>query len=123
MTQSIVCSACGATVPYGRLSCQECGELLASVASTRRTPDVLREVQAPTSDAGGADVPESIVVSGAARWAADDDGFGAMLSETSGPVSASPKAAPSLGTFAAATAGGGAAVVAPTPGAYVPPAP
>src|SRR5262245_5715082 len=31
------CSACGASVPYGRLSCPECGELLASVAGGRRT--------------------------------------------------------------------------------------
>jgi hypothetical protein len=31
-TTSIECSACGAAVPYGRLSCPECGELLASVA-------------------------------------------------------------------------------------------
>jgi hypothetical protein len=35
--QSIVCGACGAAVPYGRLSCPECGELLASgVGGARR---------------------------------------------------------------------------------------
>ena len=28
--QSIVCGACAAEVPYGRLSCPSCGELLAS---------------------------------------------------------------------------------------------
>ncbi len=34
-TTMIVCNACGAGVPNGRLSCPECGELLASVAGTR----------------------------------------------------------------------------------------
>jgi len=34
--QSIVCGACSAEVPYGRLSCPSCGELLASVAGSRR---------------------------------------------------------------------------------------
>jgi hypothetical protein len=35
-TQSIVCGACAASVPYGRLSCPSCGELLASVTGARR---------------------------------------------------------------------------------------
>ena len=35
--QSIVCGACAAEVPNGRLSCPSCGELLASVAGSRRT--------------------------------------------------------------------------------------
>ncbi len=35
-TQSIVCGSCAAAVPYGRLSCPSCGELLASVAGGRR---------------------------------------------------------------------------------------
>ncbi len=35
-TQSIVCGSCNAAVPYGRLSCPSCGELLASVAGNRR---------------------------------------------------------------------------------------
>ena len=34
-TTTIVCNACGAGVPNGRLSCPECGELLASVTGTR----------------------------------------------------------------------------------------
>jgi hypothetical protein len=34
--QSIVCGTCAASVPYGRLSCPNCGELLASVAGARR---------------------------------------------------------------------------------------
>ncbi len=35
--QSIVCATCDATVPYGRLSCPACGELLASVAGAARS--------------------------------------------------------------------------------------
>jgi hypothetical protein len=35
-SQSIVCVSCGAAVPYGRLSCPACGELLASVAGAPR---------------------------------------------------------------------------------------
>jgi len=35
-SQSIVCANCGAAVPYGRLSCPACGELLASVAGAAR---------------------------------------------------------------------------------------
>jgi hypothetical protein len=34
--QSIVCGTCAASVPYGRLSCPNCGELLASVAGAKR---------------------------------------------------------------------------------------
>ena len=35
--QSIVCTTCDAAVPYGRLSCPACGELLASVAGAARS--------------------------------------------------------------------------------------
>jgi hypothetical protein len=57
--QSIVCGSCAAEVPYGRLSCPSCGELLASVAGSRRNatalatraafPDVLYEPPAAPS--------------------------------------------------------------------------
>jgi hypothetical protein len=36
MTKSIVCGGCRAAVPYGRLSCPSCGEMLASVAGAAR---------------------------------------------------------------------------------------
>jgi hypothetical protein len=66
-SKAIVCTACGAPVSYGRLSCPACGELLASVAgaarravataptkraarATRATPSVLVEV-APVVEA------------------------------------------------------------------------
>jgi hypothetical protein len=35
-SKAIVCAACNAAVPYGRLSCPACGELLASVAGAPR---------------------------------------------------------------------------------------
>lgn len=35
-TESIVCGTCAAAVPYGRLSCPSCGELLATVSGGRR---------------------------------------------------------------------------------------
>jgi hypothetical protein len=35
-SQSIVCASCNAAVPYGRLSCPGCGELLASVTGAAR---------------------------------------------------------------------------------------
>lgn len=52
--QTIVCGSCTAAVPYGRLSCPTCGELLASAAGGRRAatsarpipPDVLYETDA-----------------------------------------------------------------------------
>ena len=57
--QSIVCGTCATEVPYGRLSCPSCGELLASVAGSRRSstslaartpiPDVLYEPPAAPS--------------------------------------------------------------------------
>jgi len=56
--QSIVCGSCATEVPYGRLSCPSCGELLASVAGSRRVsaaarskvPDVLYDAAtAPTA--------------------------------------------------------------------------
>jgi hypothetical protein len=58
--QSIVCGSCSNEVPYGRLSCPSCGELLASVSGSRRSssamaarsavPDVLYDAgEAPTA--------------------------------------------------------------------------
>jgi hypothetical protein len=74
--QSIVCAGCAAEVPYGRLSCPSCGELLASVAGSRRAaapaaartavPDVLYEPPHAPSPAvvegqlASADVPRDV---------------------------------------------------------------
>ena len=35
-SKAIVCAACSTAVPYGRLSCPSCGELLASVVGAPR---------------------------------------------------------------------------------------
>jgi hypothetical protein len=57
--RTIDCTACGSTVPYGRLSCPACGELLASVAGAMRplrsVADVAepRSVASPSQDPGG----------------------------------------------------------------------
>jgi hypothetical protein len=87
-TESIVCGTCAAAVPYGRLSCPSCGELLATVSGGRRvasaavappaTPAVLQDI-GPTR---GAAVAEGS--SGRRRtrrprqaelpWGADDGG-------------------------------------------------
>lgn len=48
-TTSIECSACGAAVPYGRLSCPACGELLASVAGPATAADGARSETAAGS--------------------------------------------------------------------------
>src|SRR5688500_3614697 len=63
--QSIVCGSCANEVPYGRLSCPSCGELLASVAGSRRSSaaTVARStVPEVLYDAG--DAPSAAVVDG-----------------------------------------------------------
>ena len=67
--QSIVCGACSAEVPNGRLSCPSCGELLASVAGSRRaTASVAASVAAskgvPTVLYDPAEAPSASVVDG-----------------------------------------------------------
>ena len=63
-TTTIVCNACGAGVPNGRLSCPECGELLASVTGTRwndgttsRAAAATQPAHAPAAFTPGAYVP------------------------------------------------------------------
>ncbi len=67
--QSNVCGACSAEVPNGRLSCPSCGELLASVAGSRRaTAPVAASVAAskavPKVLYDPADAPSASVVDG-----------------------------------------------------------
>ena len=57
-SQSIVCGTCGAAVPYGRLSCPACGELLASVVGAARRPVAVQRAPkraSRTSKASAAD--------------------------------------------------------------------
>ena len=46
-TKTIDCIDCGASVPYGRLSCPACGALLASVAGGRpsSSPEIAVETE------------------------------------------------------------------------------
>jgi hypothetical protein len=73
--QSIVCGSCSNEVPYGRLSCPSCGELLASVSGSRRSPSTMAARSAVPDvlyDAGEA--PTAAVVHGPlAREAAPRD--------------------------------------------------
>ena len=59
--RAIVCPGCGEAVPYGRLSCPECGTLLASVAGgvrpTVRTADAPGPDAAAASDGAGVEAP------------------------------------------------------------------
>jgi hypothetical protein len=60
--QSIVCATCAAAVPYGRLSCPTCGELLASAAGGRRAGTARPALPDVLYDAGAA--PSAAVVDG-----------------------------------------------------------
>jgi hypothetical protein len=62
--QSIVCGSCSAEVPYGRLSCQSCGELLASVAGSRRVPASAAPSKVPDVLYDAASAPTAAVVDG-----------------------------------------------------------
>lgn len=60
--RTIECSACGTAVPYGRLSCPECGELLASVAGAARHLTSVAEVAGrPMPPAASEPVPMEAV--------------------------------------------------------------
>src|SRR5688572_15840290 len=61
---SIVCGTCQAPVPYGRLSCPACGELLASVAGAGRRMGIT-VLPSPGFDAEPDDVSSAPVVDAA----------------------------------------------------------
>jgi len=131
-SKTIVCAACNAAVPYGRLSCPSCGELLASVAGAARpmvaaavamrsapmvethraTPSVLVDV--PSAGATGWDTPEPDD-----DWGEDED-FEEPLTARAEPALSEPEwpesrpATPSAVAVASSYA-------ADAPGAYVPP--
>lgn len=59
MTQAMVCQACGAGVPHGRLSCPACGSIVASVAGEGATdPRPTEQVDAGSSPAGAVPSPD-----------------------------------------------------------------
>jgi hypothetical protein len=134
MAQPIVCGECGNVVPYGRLSCPECGELLASVAGATGR-------RASTNGVAGADVgldapPPSTWPTPVDELADglefdDDDGLAFdddALGQDDGPsVAATPTATVGSMPMAAVdgpVVGASSGVVAASytsPGAYVPP--
>src|SRR5687768_3282748 len=89
--QSIVCTTCDAAVPYGRLSCPACGELLASVAGAARpaktratTPRAARSRATERAPAVLVDVPPLSAV--AAPPAVAEADRAAPVPEPAGPV-------------------------------------
>ncbi|MFP5342040.1 MAG: hypothetical protein ACLGIJ_03805 [Candidatus Limnocylindria bacterium] len=85
---SIVCGSCGSEVPYGRLSCPSCGDLLASVAGGTRARQRPETDGPAASDAvpppPGAYVPPPIA-GGPARIP-EPDGGPLALSGVGGPA-------------------------------------
>jgi hypothetical protein len=144
---SIVCIACGADVAYGRLSCPECGELLASVAGGRRATvaDVALDTAPASPDPATADVPgvppvlrdvdphdaaldrysEGTGANG--RYDLDDDDDGRVDLDDDGieELADDQRWHDPVAAFnaAMATAPAALAPAAPPPGAYVPPVP
>lgn len=127
--RTIECTECGTTVPYGRLSCPSCGELLASVAGAARRLTSLAEVE-PESDVAIEHAPDT---HGVPDVAADTGELGSLTWPT---VSSDPATAAGVDADSEARSSAPAwtappfppqpsITVAPqagTPGAYVPPA-
>lgn len=127
--RAIECTECGTTVPYGRLSCPSCGELLASVAGSARRLTSLAEGlsdAAPVLGPEPAAVPSVLhdVVPNAtaedaaqgAGWDADTDTDTDTDVEAGSPAPAwMPPPFPPQPSITIAPP-------AETPGAYVPPA-
>jgi predicted RNA-binding Zn-ribbon protein involved in translation (DUF1610 family) len=138
---SIVCTACGAEVAYGRLSCPECGELLASVAGSRRTAAPQQRIEAPIEAPVEAQVAGAVAATVAPPVLHDIDGLGALdgpdtlddddelgsFSAADDWRDATDEREDPVAAFSAAlaTAPPPASPVstAPPPGAYVPPLP
>jgi hypothetical protein len=132
--QSIVCRSCSTAVPYGRLSCPNCGELLASVAGARRAPaqmsastavaeppDVLRDIAAEPSmevnepaDVVG-DLDDRPLALSGNRNGVDDDDLGGLLRDDDDGIGIE-----STTTAAHAWAVAGASLTGPATPSYMP---
>jgi len=135
-TRTIDCAECGASVPYGRLSCPSCGSLLASVTGGR--PLVVPEAavasepvqplllpdddEPPDGPFAPLEAPAPVLAGRPYPGALDDEGqFGTMASRPnaarpstlslSGAVAAAGWAAPSPASPAAAAPGHATATV------------
>lgn len=128
--RTIACTECGTTVPYGRLSCPSCGELLASVTGAARRLTALVEVEPEPA------IQEPVATDDSPAVVADAGDLGSL---TWPSVPSDPVTAPGVDAASAGEARSSVPVwtappfppqpsitVAPpteTPGAYVPPAP
>lgn len=127
--RTIACTECGTTVPYGRLSCPSCGELLASVTGAARRLTSLVEVGPEPA------IEESVATDDAPDVVADAGDLGSLTWPTvpsdpvigSGSDDAASEARSSVPVWTAPPFPPQPSItVAPpaeTPGAYVPPAP
>jgi hypothetical protein len=144
-TQAIVCGACAAEVPHGRLSCPSCGELLASVVGGRRgshngtsstaTPETVYAVIAagrPATEDDTDDRADAVLDDDADETAdltgPDPDEAATDPSAESPAASATAAATWAVAGHAPAATAAPPAPPAPTwpstaPGAYVPPPP
>ena len=128
-SKTIVCAACNAAVPHGRLSCPSCGELLASVAgaarpmvsaaaaaaSTPTTPESAAAVSDPRPTPSVlTDVPSAEAATSQPDAAAPEPAAAASDPDGEPQWPEFPPAMRSAGTVAPPYA-------ADAPGAYVPP--
>ena len=130
--RTIECSACGTGVPYGRLSCPECGEMLASVAGAARhltsvaaLGDIARPMAATTiqQSALEAAVVEPVAAEPVAAEPVAVEPVEAVAAEAVEPVAAEPAAWEPLNPAHVAAPVLSPSVAEPPPGSYVPPAP
>ena len=131
-TTSIVCTACGAAVPYGRLSCPECGELLASVGAARRHDDRARGAKAKrvVPDVLMSVEPDTTFGSPASASTVNQDDTAHRNGTADVTATSAADGPPSVARLTQSFARPPSTAVAPppeayppTPGAYVPPAP
>src|SRR6188474_2746325 len=109
-SKAIVCAACSAAVPYGRLSCPSCGELLASVVGAPRRAGAAVATGATVVTGGGVATSAPVATKRASRATRATP---AVLTEGSPPAAA---VAAIVGTPIAPSP----AVAEPDPDAFAP---
>ena len=130
VAESIACPACGETLPHGRLSCPQCGTVLAAVARDYRTGTARAAVATPVATPAWLDrtrpAATAMTFADAAPQGHSQPDGGAGEPEQPGPEVGAGLVAASVAAFLApATAPTPVYALppAPAPGAWVPPAP